>query len=187
MSLTKIKGAIIHDYLIPLLNSKISRDIGNTRKSIEIKVNNEGYLNEASFEEMSYEEKDRARHLFLITLADFLFATKKTIQLIMYPKIFDKVIDGVEYRFIKHRHFIRLIKRIGLSLNYNDEMCIKDIVPSKMKGSVNLTKLEALLVTLGIEDEKPISTKQLDYSKITGPVIRIFNKINHDMNEQNCK
>ena len=102
----------------------------------------------------------------------------------MHQKIFDKVIDGVEYRFIKHRHFIRLIKRIGMSLSYNDEMCIKFLVPSLLNGWIDITKIEELLIKLGIEDEKPVPTKHLNYSKLTGPSIRIFNKINHDMNEQ---
>lgn len=48
---------------------------------------------------------------------------------------------------------------------------------------MDITKLENILAKLGIEDEKPVSTKHLDYSKLTGNSIRIFNKINHDMNE----
>ena len=141
------------------------------------------YNIEVPFEEMSKEQQIERRQQFLMSLADFLFATKKTIQLIMHQKIFDKVIDGVEYRFIKFRHFIRLIKRIGMSLSYNDEMCIKTLVPSLLKGWIDITKLEEVLLKIGIEDEKPAPTKHLNYSKLTGPMIRIFNKINHDMNE----
>ena len=74
------------------------------------------------FEEMNEEQKSQAQHQLLINIADFLFSTKKTIQSLMQHKIYDKVVDGVEYRFIKHKHFIRLIKRGGFSLNYNDEM-----------------------------------------------------------------
>jgi hypothetical protein len=44
--------------------------------------------------------------------------------------------------------------------------------------------LEGLLVKLGIEDERPESNKHLNYSKINASTIRIFNKVNHDMNEQ---
>ena len=94
----------------------------------------EKYNIEVPFEEMTNEQQIERKHQFLMSLADFLFATKKTIHIIMHQKIFDKVIDGVEYRFIKHRHFIRLIKRIGMSLSYNDEMCIKFLVPSLLNG-----------------------------------------------------
>lgn len=151
--------------------------------SFQNKSDYEKYNIEVPFEEMTNQQQLERKHQFLMTLADFLFATKKTIQLIMNQKIFDKVIDGAEYRFIKNRHFIRMIKRVGMSLSYNDEMSIKSIVPSLLKGCIDITRLEELLVKLGIEDEKPIPTKHLNYSKLTGPSIRIFNKINHDMNE----
>lgn len=140
---------------------------------------------ETPYEELTQQQQNERREQFCVKLADFLFSTKTTIQIIMQPKIFDKVIDGTEFRLIKHRHFIRLIKRAGLSLSYNDEMCIKNLIQSVFNGCIDLSALEHLLSNLGIEDEKPASNKHLDYSKLSGEAIRIFNKINHDMNEHN--
>lgn len=93
----------------------------------------------------------------------------------MLPKTFDKIIDGIEYRLVNYRHFIKLVKRKGLCLSYNDELVIKDIIQEILPGCVDLGSLEALLVHLGIEDLKP--TKHLDYSSLTANVIRLFNSI----------
>mmetsp|Transcript_29706 Transcript_29706/g.34033 ORF Transcript_29706/g.34033 Transcript_29706/m.34033 type:complete len:284 (-) Transcript_29706:65-916(-) len=184
LSITKIKGDVIEEFLIPALKYKIEREV----KMIKIEHLAAGsqynkYSIETPFEEMDVEQQEKHKEQFLLKLADFLFSTRMTIQLIMNPKIFDRVIDGAEYRYIKHKHFIRLIKRAGLSLSYNDEMCIKSLIHSSLVGSLDITKLEQVLSKLGIEDEKPVSTKHLNFSKLTGSSIRIFNKINHDMNE----
>jgi hypothetical protein len=56
---------------------------------------------------------------------------------------------------------------------------IQEILP----GNIDVTGIEVLLTKMGIEDEKPRPSKHLDYSKITGPTIRIFNSLNHDMNK----
>lgn len=130
---------------------------------------------------MTPEQQNQRREVFCMKLADFLFSTQKTVQMIIQPKIFDKVIDGKEYRLIKNRHFIRLLKRAGLGLSYNDEMWCKNLIQEVFPGWVDLSGLELLLSNLDICDEKPESNKHLDYSKITANTIRIFNKIDHDM------
>lgn len=123
LSISKITGKVIRDYLIPSLKYKISRESTMIKISdLSKRSDYDKYSIEVPFEEMGKEQQETRRNQFLINLADFLYATKTTIQAIMHPKIFDKVIDGIEFRFIKHKHFIRLVKRAGFSLSYNDEM-----------------------------------------------------------------
>lgn len=74
-----------------------------------------------------------------------------------------------------------------MGLSYNEEQCIKNLIQEVIPGSIDMKALENLLKNLGIEDEKPQSNKHLDYSKISGSTIRIFNKLNHDMNEQSVE
>ena len=139
---------------------------------------------ETPYEEMTPEQQNQRREVFCMKLADFLFSTQKTIQMIIQPKIFDKVIDGKEYRLIKNRHFIRLLKRAGFGLSYNDEMWCRNLIQEVFPGWIDLSGLELLLTNLDIWDEKPLSSKHLDYSKITANTVRIFNKIHHDMVQQ---
>jgi len=59
------------------------------------------------FDEMTTEEKLECTQQFMLKLAEFLFATKNTIQSVMISEVFDKVIDGTEHRVIKHKNFNR--------------------------------------------------------------------------------
>ena len=138
---------------------------------------------ETPYENLSAEQQNEARQKFCTKLADFLFTRKATIRAIMRSKIFDRVIDGAEYQLIKYRHFIRLIKRAGFSLSYNDEMAIKNIFNPVLKGCIDIANLEDVLKTLGIEDEMPPYNKHLDYKKLKSSSIRLFNKIFQRMNE----
>jgi len=85
------------------------------------------------------------REKIFIKLAEFLFTVDSTVQSLMEKKIFDKVIDGIEYRLIKYRHFIRIIKMKGLCLSYNDEQSIKDLIPEIFPGCININAIENLL------------------------------------------
>lgn len=134
-SLTKIKGKVIESFLIPGLAQK------DERKTPSINIHRfsernipEKYGIEKPYEEMTKEEQNELAGNFMLKFAEFLFATNNTVQTIMQPKIFDKVIDGAEHRLIKYKHFIRLIKRAGLGLTYNDEQCIKTMVQETFSG-----------------------------------------------------
>jgi hypothetical protein len=182
-SLTYINGNAISEYLIPSLKAKYLREEQMTDVP---KLNNQKHIAfsiEKPYEDMTIDERNQLWQQFILKLADFLYATNSTIQMIMLPKIFDRVFDGKEYRLLKYRHFIRLIKRKGLGLWYNDEQCIINLIQEILPGNIDVTGIEVLLTKIGIEDEKPRSSKHLDYSKITGPTIRIFNSLNHNMNK----
>ena len=130
-------------------------------------------------------KNNKKKELFWLKLAEFLYTIGSTIQIVFLPKIFDKVVDGFEYRLIKYKHFIQIIKRKGLCLSYNDEQCIKDLIQEVFPNTINILALENLFKNLGIEDEKPVQS--YNYSEIPGPVIRIFNKINYILENQGFK
>lgn len=64
----------------------------------------EKYDFELSYEDMTPQQQDERRESFCMKMAEFLFAINRTIQMIMLPKIYDKVIDG-RYNSLKlYRH-----------------------------------------------------------------------------------
>jgi hypothetical protein len=126
---------VIESFLIPGLAQK------NDKNTPSIKIHRfsernigEKYGVEKPYEEMTKEEQNELAGNFMMKFAEFLFATNKSVQTIMQPKIFDKVIDGTEHRLIKYKHFIRLLKRAGLGLTYNDEQCTKMMIQETLPG-----------------------------------------------------
>lgn len=99
-SLVRIKSSVIKEYFLPSINPKIVREstllkISNTAS---LRTDQTKYELEVPYEEMNEKQQADRQKKFLFKLADFLFDTQQTIQMIMQPKIFDKVIDGIEYR-----------------------------------------------------------------------------------------
>ena len=105
----------------------------------------------------------------------------------LYHKIIDKVIDGKEYQVISKADLILCIKRLGVNLDLEDISIIKNMFPTVVGNLVNVGILVSIMKELSIVEDIPPPSKYLDFSKLTGSSIRIFNKIISYMHENNLQ
>lgn len=118
-----------------------------------------------------------AQQKLLFKIADLLFAKNQTLMDLLHMKIHDKVIDGKEYQLIKRNSLINCFSKIGVSFNHHDQMHFKDLIRPIMQDFVDVKVVSKIMEDLGIVEDIPPATKHLDYNKLQGPAIRIFNRI----------
>ena len=129
---------------------------------------------------------EKGQRLFLM-LADFLYDNNSTLYKLIHTKIFSKVIDGVEYQLIKLERLYDVLEESGFQLSYQDKICVENFVKPIIRDNVDVDSIRFFLSNLGIEEKLPKSTAHLDYIKLKGPSIRIFNRIIKHMETNNIE
>ena len=188
-SVSLIKGSTISNYFLPLLKS--SEDFPRT-----LTISNTNQINKReSFEDsedLADLENDILRKSKLIkkltegastktkvlfTIADTLFNKKISVTEAIHNKIIDKVINGKEYQVITKSDLILCIKKLGIQLEIEDISVLKSMFPTLIGSFINVEMLIEIMKELKINEDIPPPSKYLDFSKLTGNSIRIFNKI----------
>ena len=129
-------------------------------------------------DDKSFKIKDSIIHLW-----EQIYSNKKTISDIIGPKIFDQVIDGKEYQLIRRGDFIKSLENEGIQLTIQEINLLKDVIKPIWTDAIDVNNLEEITKNFGIYEDYPTDNKHLDYSSLTGPSIRTFNKIIKYMNE----
>lgn len=192
LSVHQIKGSVIEGYLLPLLiaKAKLPRvvmiknidgdnnfSMRNIRNHVSMlgssNVNMERWKTDSS----DPESKMNAQQKLLFKIADHLFSRNQTLMGLLQMKIHDKVIDGKEYQLIKRNSLINWFSKIGVSFNHHDQMNFKDLIRPIIQDFVDVKVVLKIMEDLGITEDIPPATKHLDYNKLEGPAIRIFNRI----------
>jgi len=96
---------------------------------------------------------------------------------VIHSKVFDKVIDGREYQLIKVKELLLSFKKIGIEFDQKDKKYLNDLLVPILNDLVDIKVLERILGDLGIKEDIPVSTPQIDFSKLEGQTVRICNKI----------
>ena len=122
---------------------------------------------------------------FIIRLCEQIYKSKKTISEIIDGKVFDQVIDGKEYQLIKRKDLIQSLENQRITLTTQDLNLIKDIIRPIWIDSIDIKNLEEITKNFGINEDYPADNKHLNYSTLTGPAIRTFNKIIKYITENN--
>ena len=133
----------------------------------------------------------------MFRIADFLFINDYTItDVLHYDKntqdfrlnnssVLDKIIDGAEYQLCKRNNLVESFENIGIILNNVDKIKLKELVPPILNDYINLSRLIEIFSSVGIFEKLPANRKYIDYIKIDGPRIRLFNKINQNLIREN--
>jgi hypothetical protein len=119
---------------------------------------------------------ERGQNL-LTTFADFLFDNSLTLYKMIHHKVFSKTIDGKEYQVIKLNHLFETFDDRGFIVNQKDQICIESILKPIILDLVDVESMRYYMSKLGITEDLPKSTRHLDYTKLKGPTIRVFNSI----------
>lgn len=127
---------------------------------------------------------ERGQNL-LITFADFLFDNNLTLYKMIHHKVFSKTIDGKEYQVIKLDHLFETFESRGFIVDQKDQIRIESILKPIILDLVDVESMRYYMSKLGITEELPKSTRHLDYTKLKGPAIRVFNSIIQYMDVNN--
>ena len=73
----------------------------------------------------------------------------------------------------------------GLELEFEDRLIFKDVVKPILQDFINVEHVIQVLKRLGIVEDMPPASKYMNYDKLSGREIRIFNKINNYMQTHN--
>ena len=123
--------------------------------------------------------------MLLLAFLNKFTKVNKTISEIISSKIFDQVIDGKEYQLIRRGDLIKSFENEGILITNQEINCIKDVIQPIWIDSIDAKNLEEITKSFGINEDYPTNNRHLDYSTLTGPAIRTFNKIIKYMNESN--
>lgn len=105
-------------------------------------------------------------------------------------KIFDQVIDGIEYQVIVPDDFYNILKQIGITIEDESE---KEIIDKLLRLTSFDSKwyfidsLNTILSSLGIREHIPADTKFLKYSSLRGREVRIMNRLVYFAERNNIK
>lgn len=124
----------------------------------------------------------RGQDLFL-KLSDCLYESNKTLNDILYPKIFYKVIDGFEYQLIKIDALIECLENVGFMLSDLDKTSIPYFCTMAFKDTVKVKSIAKFMTEVGIHEDLPHSNRHLDYTTLGCGSVRLLNKINAYMDE----
>jgi hypothetical protein len=176
-SVHHINRESLRGYLIPLLESKINmpkKKIITQFKQMKFKDLHQVIAKINSDDE---EEVERIKKEILFKIADNLFSKNQTLMDIFHKNVFDKVIDGKEYQLIRRASLINTFKNLGIPFSIDEQMYFKDLVRPIIQDFVDVKILKEIMEDLGISEDIPPSTRHMDYNKLEGPSIRIFNRI----------
>jgi len=123
------------------------------------------------------DETEQIKKDILFKIADNLFSKNMSLMDVLHKSVIDKVIDGKEYQLITRTSLINNLMNVGVSLSLNDQVHFKDLIRPIMQDFVDVKLVLKILEDLGIFEDVPPSNKHLDYNKLEGPAIRIFNEI----------
>ena len=115
---------------------------------------------------------------FIIRFVNFLFKKKLSFHEIIHPKIFDKMINGVEVEMINQKHLWRLIEAVGFKTLRKERNAISKIFQHSI---LEVKSFSNILTQLGILEDIPKGTKNFNYNDLSGCGIRIINKIIGEM------
>ena len=113
----------------------------------------------------------------IFQITDELFKRQTSLMEVINSKVYDKVIDGCEYQLIRKRDLTSCLKRIGLEFNEKDKSILNDILVPMLNDSTDVKELIIVMNKLGIYEDIPKPNKTIDYLKLEGRTIRIFNRI----------
>lgn len=175
------------DELIKYLQSQLT--LFNREKNEEMQkvMEEQKKLKNVNFEVKENDEYSIAQEFF-IRFSSFLFKKKLTLSKVIHHKIFDKVINGVEMELINVDHFWRLIHKAGFRTVASERNAVTELTKNKVLNNIFEVKvLRKILTKLGILEDMPQGTRELNYEELSGSGIRIINKIVREMQEKKMK
>lgn len=176
LSVHQIKGRVIESYLIPKLRGKVRIKLKHLKNAKHLFAKIETLRRDLS-NDLSPESQIKAKKNVLFKIADCLFSKNQSLMDILHKKIHDKVIDGKEYQLIKRKSLINSLSSFGIAMNYEDVQYFKDLIRPVIQDFVDVRVVLDIMNDLGISENLPPSNKHMDYKKLEGPSIRIFNRI----------
>lgn len=116
-----------------------------------------------------------------LTISDVLnqnFIAKKNKTFTNIPVvILDKTIDGKEYQLIQRQNFYDSLEAVGIVLDLEKKIPLKTIFQPILGDFIDIQNIVSVFHNLGIWEDISTSTKAMDFTKLTGSAIRLFNKV----------
>ena len=205
LSLNYITGESIKSHLLPKLDkqvvyksskmtiSKYDNNMCSPTHSI-IKRNSSNVdkrvIKHTFTNETNQSEKNTRRKQVIFRIADELFARSQTLMDILHHKVYDKVVDGKEYQIVLKADLLQSFRRIGIDFDDKDKKYLNDMLIPLHNNYIDVKAMVDIMGDLGIYEDVPRPTAQLDYSQLEGPTIRIWNRIvrymkQNDINDMN--
>ncbi|CAI2365025.1 unnamed protein product [Moneuplotes crassus] len=131
----------------------------------------------SEYAELEKDTKQKIGDKFFKELSDYIKKNDTSILDIVKPKIFDKVLNAKEYQLIKYKHLYKIFKQIGLEITGSIKQAIKHIATPFMENTVEVYTLVSVLANYGCYELFPKSNKHINYRRMDGATIRIFNRI----------
>lgn len=176
-SVHHISREALRSYLIPLLESKVEKP--KTAAITQFKQMKFKDIHKiiSKANNNDEEEIEKIKKEILFKIADNLFSKNQTLSDILNKKVFDKVIDGKEYQLIRRASLINTFRNLGIPFSIDEQIYFKDLVRPIIQDFIDVAVLREIMENLGIVEDIPPSTKHIDYNKLEGQSIRIFNRI----------
>ena len=205
LSLNYITGESIKVHLLPKLDkpvvyksskmtiSKYDNNMCSPTRSI-IKRNSSNVdkrvIRHTFTNETNQSEKNTRRKQVIFRIADELFARSQTLMDILHHKVYDKVVDGKEYQIVSKSDLLQSFRRIGIDFDDKDKKYLNDLLVPLHNNYIDVKAMVDIMGDLGIYEDVPKPTAQLDYSQLEGPTIRLWNRIvrymkQNDINDVN--
>ena len=130
--------------------------------------------------------KGQAIQDFIFKISEEFFNKSLTVSEFLKEYIIDKTLDGKEYQVVKRQQLLDAFKKERIDINYKDRLAIKELLIPLWKDYIDVTHIQKILSNLGIKEDIPVSTKFLNFDKLTVPSVRIFNRIINYMKKEHA-
>ncbi|CAI2380388.1 unnamed protein product [Moneuplotes crassus] len=173
----------IHKKKIAPKKSLIKNPIGklNLKKPSSKKSKIFSKIHQGMEDKGNYSE-ETVKEAFVFLIEKF-YVRKLKISQVIGPYIMDKVYDGKEYQLIKRSKLFSALEKYQLLKDDTSENILKSLFQPLVQDFIDVGRIREMFADLGISEELPPQNKHLDYSSITGPTIRIFNRMIKYMDE----
>lgn len=71
----------------------------------------------------------------------------------------------------------KILQKAGFYTNLNDKLAIEQLVRPILRDVFDVDKLNSIFHSIGVRDPMPVTSNRMDFNKLKGPSIRLFNKI----------
>lgn len=136
-------------------------------------------LKEQEQEQIFEKKSPEIMEMFVKKLAKYMFEQHIRLTQIFENKIYDVVLQRVEYHLVNNADFERLLSKTGFEIDPNDlKACFKILKPFFRRDSVDVGMLNSVLEVQGIYEVIPISDEGVyDYKPLNANAYRLINNL----------
>lgn len=141
------------------------------------------------------ENQTRDIQSLIFKISDSLFLHRLTVCDILNRgtqeqpgcKITDRTIDGREYQLIRREHLFDCLEALGFTLTLSDRQLLKTVFIPLISDLIDVDLVVRTFEILGIREDIPAVYHGMNFSTLTGPAIRVVNRILKYMSERNLQ